>query len=79
MFTPNGDNANDVFKIDTRGIKDLTCEIFNRWGSKIYTISGTKDFWDGFDYSNGTYFYILSAEGFDGKEYKQQGFISLFK
>ena len=79
VFTPNGDNANDVFKIDTRGIKDLTCEIFNRWGLKIYTLIATKDSWDGLNQSAGTYFYILSAKGYDGKEYTQQGFISLFK
>ena len=78
-FTPNGDNANDVFKIETRGIKDLTCEIFNRWGSKIYTLIATKDSWDGLNESAGTYFYILKAQSYDGKEYKQQGFISLFK
>ena len=79
MFTPNGDNANDVFKIDTRGIKDLTCEIFNRWGSIIYTLIATKDSWDGLNESAGTYFYILKAQGYDGKDYNQQGFISLFK
>jgi gliding motility-associated-like protein len=79
VFTPNGDNANDVFKIETRGIKDLTCEIFNRWGLKIYTLIATKDSWDGLNESAGTYFYILKAQGYDGKEYKQQGFISLFK
>jgi len=79
VFTPNGDNANDVFNIETKGIKDLTCEIFNRWGSKIYTLIGIKDSWDGLNEFAGTYFYILTAKGYEGKDYKQQGFISLFK
>jgi len=79
VFTPNGDNSNDVFKIDTKGIEELSCEIFNRWGLKIYTLLGTKDSWDGINQLVGTYFYILTAKGYDGKEYAQQGFISLFK
>jgi gliding motility-associated-like protein len=79
VFTPNGDGSNEVFIIKTKGISELTCEIYNRWGLKLYTISNPLDFWDGSGYSAGTYFYIMEAKGVDGKEYKQQGFISLFK
>jgi len=79
VFTPNGDGSNEVFSIKTKGISELTCEIYNRWGLKLYTISNPLDFWDGGGYSAGTYFYIMEAKGADGKEYKQQGFISLFK
>jgi gliding motility-associated-like protein len=79
VFTPNGDGSNDVFSIRTKGISELKCEIYNRWGLKLYTISSPVDYWDGGGYSAGTYFYILEAKGADAKEYKQQGFISLFK
>ena len=79
VFTPNGDGYNDVFKITTNGIKDLTCDIFNRWGTKIHTLSSVNDLWDGSGSVDGTYFYILKATGYDGKEYTEKGFISLFK
>ncbi len=79
VFTPNGDGFNDVFKINTNGIKEITCDIFNRWGSKIYTLNGVNDSWDGNGSADGTYFYILKATGYDGKEFTENGFINLFK
>ena len=79
VFTPNGDNKNDVFKITTTGIKELNCDIFNRWGTKVANISGINGTWDGSNANDGTYFFILIAKGFDDKEYKQQGYINLFK
>ncbi len=79
VFTPNGDGLNDVFSIHTKGISELKCYIYNRWGLKLYTISNPTDYWDGGGYSDGTYFYVLEAKGLDSKEYKQQGFISMFK
>ncbi|MBK6985174.1 MAG: gliding motility-associated C-terminal domain-containing protein [Bacteroidetes bacterium] len=79
MFTPNGDGKNDIFKITTTGMKELNCDIFNRWGTKVSNISGVNGFWDGGNSNDGTYFFILTATGFDGAEYKQQGYINLFK
>jgi gliding motility-associated-like protein len=79
VFTPNGDGKNDVFKIATTGLKDLNCTIFNRWGTKLYTIDTINGAWDGGDHTDGTYFYILIANGSDGKEIKQQGTVSLFR
>ena len=79
VFTPNGDGKNDIFKITTTGMKDLNCDIFNRWGTKVFTIIGVNGFWDGINSNDGTYFFILTATGFDGAEYKQQGYINLFK
>ncbi len=79
VFTPNGDGKNDIFKITTTGMKDLNCDIFNRWGTKVFTIDGVNGFWDGINSNDGTYFFILTATGFDGAEYKQQGYINLFK
>jgi len=79
VFTPNGDGFNDVFKITTNGIKDMTCDIFNRWGTKIHTLNSVTDSWDGSGSVDGTYFYVLKATGYDGKEFNEKGFISLFK
>ncbi|MBI3518147.1 MAG: gliding motility-associated C-terminal domain-containing protein [Bacteroidetes bacterium] len=79
VFTPNGDGSNDHFKIIASGMKDLTCDIFNRWGTKVYTIKSADDFWDGGNHSSGTYFYILKCTGLDGKDYSQQGYLNLFK
>jgi gliding motility-associated-like protein len=79
VFTPNGDGSNDKFKIIASGMKELTCDIFNRWGTKIYTIKSVDDFWDGGNHTAGTYFYILKCTGIDGKDYSQQGYLNLYR
>ena len=79
VFTPNGDGKNDVFKIISTGIKDLQCDIFNRWGTKIYSFSSASGSWDGNNATDGTYFYILKCTGIDGKEYNLQGYLNLFR
>jgi gliding motility-associated-like protein len=64
VFTPNGDGTNDVFTINSTGIEELSCEIYDRWGLKIYDWNKKNDGWDGRSLSGskaseGTYFYIL--------------------
>lgn len=42
LITPNGDNVNDNFEI--KGIEyfsEVDIEIYNRWGNKIFTFSGS--------------------------------------
>ena len=46
IFTPNGDNVNDIFKID--GLQELDdVYIFNRWGIEIYSFLDINDGWNG--------------------------------
>ncbi|MBI3520963.1 MAG: gliding motility-associated C-terminal domain-containing protein [Bacteroidetes bacterium] len=84
VFTPNNDGKNDVFTIKSTGVKEISLQIFNRWGEKLYEFSGAKASWDG-EVPNGskapdaTYFYFVKATGFDGKEIEQHGTVSLFR
>ena len=73
VFTPNGDGANDEFKIvrdddKTKIISDeylrLELVVFNRWGRKIYSNDNYKSDWDGGNAPDGVYFYVLNAIGF---------------
>lgn len=84
VFTPNGDITNDVFTIKSTGVKEITLQIFNRWGQKLYEFTGSKASWDGLTPSGakapeGTYFYFVIATGFDNKEIKQNGTVNLFR
>ena len=84
IFSPNGDGINDNFCIISTGLRTLNCDIFNRWGSKMYTIMAPQQVWDGktpsgASASEGTYYYILSALGYDGKTYSYQGPLTLVK
>jgi gliding motility-associated-like protein len=84
IFSPNGDNINDVFEIITSGVTELNCEIFNRWGQKVYTITSATGKWDGkLDNGNsatdGTYFYMLTAKSYDSKQHTSQGSLTLVR
>jgi len=84
IFTPNGDNKNDVFKLRGLGFCNTTytMEILNRWGQKIY--SGTypgDNFWDGNTASgekadDGVYYYILTSSASDNSS---TGFVTLIR
>ena len=84
VFTPNGDGSNDVFTVEGENLESVEGEIFNRWGQKMFTWSNVKGYWDGRTLSgseapDGTYFYIITAKGFDGIEYFKKGGFSLIK
>ena len=66
-------------------IKD-TCQIFDRWGVKMYDMTSDKGqiSWDGKNLGGkevpaGTYFYLLKATGKDGVSFEKQGTVSLYK
>jgi gliding motility-associated-like protein len=82
IFTPNADGVNDVFSIQGKGLETLEAEIYNRWGQKIYEWHSTNGGWDGrsasgVPCSDGTYYFIINATGFDGKKYYEKGAFSL--
>jgi gliding motility-associated-like protein len=84
VFTPNGDGVNDVFKVKGVNITHLSGEIYNRWGKKVYSWEGPDNGWDGNNFSgsqcaDGTYFYIIKAEGKDGNIFNEKGTITLLR
>ncbi len=84
VFSPNGDGTNDEFFIPNTGMASLNCDIFNRWGQLLYTITAPDQGWDGITPNGdkapeGTYMYMLVAKGLDGKDYKQQGTVMLVR
>ncbi len=84
IFSPNGDGINDEFFIPNTGMNSLNCDIFNRWGQLLHSITAPNQGWDGITPNgdkapDGTYMYILQAQGLDGKTYKQQGTVTLVR
>ena len=65
IFTPNGDNANDLFTItDVDYFTKSNLVVFNRWGNIIYKAVPYVNTWDGKNENgdelpDGTYFYAL--------------------
>jgi gliding motility-associated-like protein len=84
IFTPNGDNNNDLFFVTSTGVDTFHGEIFDRWGLKLFVWDKVNEGWDGRTASgnmstDGTYYYIITAKGMDGKEKTYTGFIQLLR
>lgn len=86
IFTPNGDNRNDVFFIKGTSLKNVKLTVTDRWGHQVIEIEGKEGVvsWDGKDFggkecADGIYFYILKANGLDGNDYDRQGNITLLR
>lgn len=63
-FSPNNDGRNDLFGPIGHAMPPYTITIFNRWGNKIYSDSGSDKFWNG-KYNGepapvGVYVYVIS-------------------
>lgn len=80
-FSPNDDGVNDIWKVSYRSLINFHCEIFNRNGQKIYGFDDPADGWDGTWHGKkvkpGVYYYVITAEGADGKKYKKSGDINI--
>ena len=67
VFSPDGDNTNDIFYVKGNGFDELSFEIYNRWGQQVFQSDELNKGWDG-NYQNqpspiGTYVYQLKIEG----------------
>jgi gliding motility-associated-like protein len=70
-FTPNNDSLNDSFKPVTKALKNVRMDIYDTWGSMIYSEYGdVLRGWDGkikgINAENGNYFCKVSGETFYG-------------
>jgi gliding motility-associated-like protein len=82
VFTPNGDGVNDLFRITAKFVDEYEIAIFNRWGNLIARADWLTSGWDGrteagVEASNGVYFYVIKAKGFDGQELEFKGHFTL--
>jgi gliding motility-associated-like protein len=86
-FSPNGDNYLDKFVIEDESIRYINIAIYTRAGVKVHEFEGDIANWDGwdgknkgrFDASEGVYFYVIEAVGWDDIKYKEKGTLYLFR
>ena len=86
VLTANGDETNDIWKIYTECVEGVKCEIFNRWGNKIYEFDELTEGWNGSTSSgdeavNGVYFYKVTFDLFGDTENEEvhHGHITLIR
>jgi len=80
VFTPNGDNLNDVFipKL-IKGIDSMNTRIYNRWGKVIFESNWLSINWHGMDISTGTYLWTITFIDIFGVVRGKTGYITLLK
>lgn len=84
IFTPNGDGVNDFFTVTSEFIESFEIVIFNRWGNQVIEYDFLQSGWDGrtasgTEASEGVYYYLITAKGYDGKEFNVQGHLNLVR
>lgn len=85
VFSPNGDGINDIFMFREPGIKNVHCEIVNRWGELVGKFDGPENGWNGTNFGTnaicqeGTYFYVAEITRIDGIEKVVKGFLTLLR
>lgn len=83
VFSPNGDENNDVLLVRGQGITSMNLKIYDRWGEKVFETSDMNDGWDGTfrgkKLDNGVYVYTLTAIFNTGDEYSDKGNITLLR
>lgn len=96
VFTPNGDFINDAFRFknpesSVRSIRNFSIEVFNRGGQSIYSYNGNPRAWEGWngkrkntgaDEPQGVYFFVIRADGWDGKTFRGEtyrSFVHLYR
>ena len=82
-FTPNGDNRNEVFKIEGYVIRSMQLMIFNQWGEKVFESNDQAVGWDG-RYkgqmqASGVYIYVCSMTLLDGSKLVKKGSVNLVR
>jgi gliding motility-associated-like protein len=62
VFTPNGDGANDFFKIRNLPANSSVA-ITNRWGKEVFSSADYQNNWTAEDIADGVYYFRLVADG----------------
>lgn len=81
ILTPNNDNTNDYFFIESEGLDQFMIKVFDRAGNEVYSSSDPNFRWNGQQKDGsvlkGNYRYILSAIGEDGLTYQTTGSLTI--
>ena len=84
VFSPNGDQINDLWTYDFSCYINVTCTILNRWGQVLYASDTNKPVWngqnkEGVEVPDATYFYLIQLVNNQGERLDFTGPIALVR
>ena len=84
-FSPNNDQQNDTFGILGHNIAQYQLHVYNRWGNKVFSYSGTNtnQYWDGtingIECEVGVYVYYANIIFTNGQQTIKKGNVTLIR
>lgn len=83
MFTPNDDDFNDRFRVESNFIDSLEMIVYNRWGEEVFKTTDPTGSWDGTYKGEAlapdVFGYWINVVCINGFRYTTQGNVSLMK
>ncbi len=84
VFTPNGDNQNDLFQVfPGAGVTVHLLRMYDRWGELVFESTDPNPVWDGTFRRQtapaGVYVYYLELTGTNRKKYTKKGNITIIR
>lgn len=83
VFSPNGDDINDVLKVESEVVDEVYFVIYNRWGEKVFEGHNVNSAWDGTHngkpVSSDVYGFYLRARCVNGKVYEEKGNVTVLR
>ena len=84
IFSPGStEGVNDIWKVSYKSLVEFHCWIYNRWGTLMYEYTDPGGGWDGTYHGKlvdtGVYYYVVTAKGSDGVNYKKRGDITILR
>ena len=83
VFSPNGDDVNDVLDVQGSGFESLYFAVYDRWGEKVFETTSIDADWDGTfkgkKLNSATFAYYIEVVYVNGEEYEEKGKIALVR
>lgn len=83
-FSPGStEGVNDIWKVSYKSLIEFHCWIYNRWGNLVCEFTDPGQGWDGTYHGKlvdtGVFYYVVTAKGSDGIDYKKRGAITILR
>ncbi len=83
VFSP-GREINNTLQVNYTNVDNFLFTVYNRWGIEVFRTTDPDFIWDGKDQSgeyllNGTYVYIINANGLGKRNYLNKGTIAVVR
>jgi gliding motility-associated-like protein len=82
-FTPNGDNLNDILRVEGKQLEEVRLLIYNRWGEQVFESRSQAEGWDGSFRAQAlpadVYGYYLEVKCIGGERFVKRGNVTLIR